>query len=59
MTTCNPQIQDQNRGRVLGMGLEASLCAGVASSGYYVRTARSATAIELAGFIDELPAPEG
>ncbi len=46
-------------GRILGMGLEESLCAGVASSGYYVRTARSASAIELAGFIEELPAPEG
>ena len=46
-------------GRVLGLGLEESLCAGVASSGYYVRTARSASAIELAGFIEELPAPEG
>ena len=46
-------------GRVLGMGLEESLCAGVASSGYYVRTARSASAVELAGFLEELPAPEG
>jgi sugar/nucleoside kinase (ribokinase family) len=46
-------------GRILGMGLEESLCAGVASSGYYVRTAQSASAIELAGFIEELPAPEG
>jgi ketohexokinase len=46
-------------GRILGLGLEESLCAGVASSGYYVRSARSATAIELAGFINELPAPEG
>jgi sugar/nucleoside kinase (ribokinase family) len=45
-------------GRVLGLGLEQSLCAGVASSGYYVRTAHSATADELAGFIEELPAPE-
>jgi sugar/nucleoside kinase (ribokinase family) len=46
-------------GRILGMGLEESLCSGVASSGYYVRTARSASALELAGFIEELPAPEG
>jgi sugar/nucleoside kinase (ribokinase family) len=46
-------------GRILGMGLEESLCAGVASSGYYVRTAESPSALELAGFIDELPAPEG
>jgi sugar/nucleoside kinase (ribokinase family) len=46
-------------GRILGMGLEESLCAGVASSGYYVRTAQSPSALELAGFIEELPAPEG
>jgi len=46
-------------GRVLGLGLEESLCAGVASSGHYVRTARSATASELAGFVAELPGPEG
>ena len=46
-------------GRILGMGLEQSLCAGVASSGYYVRTAQSASAVELAGFLEELPAPEG
>jgi len=46
-------------GRILGLGLEESLCAGVASSGYYVRTARSATAAELAGFVADLPGPEG
>jgi sugar/nucleoside kinase (ribokinase family) len=45
-------------GRILGMSLEQSLCAGVASSGNYVRTARSASAVELADFIDELPSPE-
>lgn len=45
--------------RVLGMDLEASLCAGVACSGYYVRTARSPSAVELAEFVDELPDPEG
>ncbi len=46
-------------GRMLGLALEESLCAGVASSGYYVRTARSATAEELAGFAADLPGPEG
>jgi ketohexokinase len=46
-------------GRVLGLGLQESLCAGVASSGYYVRTAKSASAVELAEFVAELPAPEG
>jgi sugar/nucleoside kinase (ribokinase family) len=45
-------------GRILGLPLEESLCAGVASSGNYVRTARSASAVELAAFIDEFPAPE-
>jgi sugar/nucleoside kinase (ribokinase family) len=46
-------------GRILGLSLVESLCAGVATSGYYVRTARSPAALELAEFIDELPAPEG
>ena len=46
-------------GRIIGLGLEESLCAGVASSGYYVRTAKSAGSIDLAAFIDELPSPEG
>ena len=46
-------------GRIIGLGLEESLCAGVATSGYYVRTGKSPSASELAGFIDELPAPEG
>jgi sugar/nucleoside kinase (ribokinase family) len=45
-------------GRVLGLGLEESLCAGVACSGYYVRTAQSPTASELADFIRLLPDPE-
>ncbi len=45
-------------GRVLGMSLEESLCAGVATSGYYVRSAHSPTAQELADFIAELPPPQ-
>ena len=45
--------------RVIGLGLEESLCAGVATSGYYVRSAKSPSAAELADFIDELPSPEG
>jgi sugar/nucleoside kinase (ribokinase family) len=45
-------------GRVLGFGLQESLCVGVATSGYYVRTAQSPTATELAGFVAELPAPQ-
>jgi sugar/nucleoside kinase (ribokinase family) len=45
-------------GRVLGFSLEESLCAGVATSGYYVRTAKSPSATELAGFVAELPAPQ-
>jgi sugar/nucleoside kinase (ribokinase family) len=45
--------------RILGLSLEQSLCAGVATSGYYVRSAMSPSANDLAGFIDELPSPEG
>lgn len=45
-------------GRVLGFSLEESLCTGVASSGYYVRTAESPSAEKLAEFIAELPAPQ-
>jgi len=46
-------------GRVLGLTLEESLCTGVATSGYYVRTAISPSAKQLAEFIAELPAPQG
>lgn len=42
-------------GRVLGFSLEESLCTGVATSGYYVRSAESPTARELADFIAKLP----
>jgi sugar/nucleoside kinase (ribokinase family) len=45
-------------GRVLGFGLEESLCVGVATSGYYVRSAQSPTATELARFIALLPPPQ-
>lgn len=45
-------------GRVLGFSLEESLCTGVATSGYYVRTAISPAATELAKFIAELPDPQ-
>jgi sugar/nucleoside kinase (ribokinase family) len=45
--------------RILGLGLQESLCAGVGCSGYYVRTARSASAVDLAEFVANLPAPEG
>ena len=44
--------------RVLGMDLEESLCVGVATSGYYVRTAESPSAIQLAEFVANLPAPQ-
>src|SRR3954470_6014892 len=40
-------------GRVLGMSLPESLCTGVATSGYYVRTADSPTAEQLAKFVAE------
>jgi sugar/nucleoside kinase (ribokinase family) len=45
-------------GRVLGFSLEESLCLGVATSGYYVRTAESPTAEQLSHFICELPPPQ-
>ena len=45
-------------GRVLGFSLEESLCCGVATSGYYVRTANSPSGKELADFIAELPPPQ-
>jgi hypothetical protein len=44
--------------RMLGMSLEESLCTGVATSGYYVRTAASPTADQLADFIATLPGPQ-
>jgi len=46
-------------GRLLGMNLEESLCCGVATSGYYVRTAHSPSAAELSEFIAHLPPPQG
>ncbi|MCC6423901.1 MAG: hypothetical protein IT447_10520 [Phycisphaerales bacterium] len=46
-------------GRILGMSLEESLCCGVATSGYYVRTAQSPTSAQLAEFLDHLPPPQG
>jgi sugar/nucleoside kinase (ribokinase family) len=46
-------------GRVLGLGLAESLCVGVATSGYYVRTAESPSITQLAEFIAELPPPQG
>jgi sugar/nucleoside kinase (ribokinase family) len=45
-------------GRVLGFGLDESLCTGVATSGYYVREAISPSAAQLADFIADLPAPQ-
>jgi hypothetical protein len=34
------------------------LCAGVATSGYYVRSAASPTGVQLAEFIAKLPPPQ-
>ncbi|MBC7783083.1 MAG: carbohydrate kinase family protein, partial [Burkholderiales bacterium] len=45
-------------GRTLGFGLAESLCCGVGTSGYYVRTAISPSAAQLAEFICDLPAPQ-
>jgi sugar/nucleoside kinase (ribokinase family) len=46
-------------GRVIGLSLEESLCSGVATSGYYVRSAQSPTGRQLAEFIAKLPPPQG
>jgi len=45
-------------GNLLGFSLEESLCTGVATSGYYVRTAESPTATQLAEFVGKLPPPQ-
>ena len=45
-------------GRTLGFSLAESLCTGVATSGYYVRTALSPTGPQLAEFIANLPDPQ-
>ena len=45
-------------GHILGFSSEESLCAGVACSGYFVRTGMSPTMPELAEFIAEMPTPE-
>jgi sugar/nucleoside kinase (ribokinase family) len=41
--------------RLLGFDLEEALCVGTATSGYYVRTASSPTASQLAEFVENLP----
>jgi hypothetical protein len=45
-------------GQVLGFTLAESLCVGVGTSGYYVRTGISPTAAQLAEFVAELPPPQ-
>jgi ketohexokinase len=45
-------------GRILGMDLPECLCVGVATSGYYVRNAQSASGQQLAEFIADLPEPQ-
>jgi sugar/nucleoside kinase (ribokinase family) len=45
-------------GQMLGLNLIEALCAGTATSGYYVRTAASPTSAQLAEFILHLPAPQ-
>ena len=46
-------------GRVSGLDLIESLCAGVSTSGYYVRSAQSPTLADLALFVAALPPAEG
>lgn len=45
-------------GQTLGFSLEESLCTGVATSGFYVRSARSPSAADLAEFTAALPEPQ-
>lgn len=45
-------------GRISGLSLEESLCVGVSTSGFYVRSAQSPTLAELTAFAAELPPPE-
>ena len=45
-------------GRVLGMPLEQALAVGVATSGYYVRSAESPSAMQLSEFLANLPEPQ-
>jgi hypothetical protein len=44
--------------QLLGLDLAESLCAGKATSGYYVRHAQSPTIQQLSDFISHLPPPE-
>jgi len=46
-------------GQVLGFSLEESLCTGVGTSGYYVRSAVSPSATQLSEFVAKLPPPQG
>jgi len=46
-------------GMLAGTTVAGALCVGNASSGFYVRNARSPKLAELADFLDELPEPEG
>jgi sugar/nucleoside kinase (ribokinase family) len=45
-------------GQVLGFNLEESLCCGVGTSGYYVRSGISPSASQLAEFVEKLPPPQ-
>src|SRR4029079_10566821 len=45
-------------GRMLGFSLKESLCTGVGTSGFYVRSAQSPSAMQLAEFVANLPAPQ-
>ena len=44
--------------RLAGLAIDQSLCVGTATSGFYVRNARSGSLVELADFCDDLPSPE-
>ncbi|MGZ5565751.1 MAG: PfkB family carbohydrate kinase, partial [Limisphaerales bacterium] len=42
-------------GKLLGLSNEMSVLTGVTTSGFYVRTAKSPTIAELAGFLNDWP----
>lgn len=45
-------------GRLAGLPVEQALCAGTATSGYYVRHAETPSLIQLAAFCEDLPDPD-
>lgn len=46
-------------GQLADLPIDQALCVGTATSGFYVRNAKSPTLTELANFCEQLPPPEG